>query len=89
MKGLSWLWFQGWFWTRPKSVRMLIRKLPPSKTYIVNPTKQLATIYSYSEDGTVTVCILPDSEQPFTRGCAGSEGYKVFGYKPNDLRDIF
>jgi len=81
------IYFRLWLLTRPRSVRRLVRKLPPWYTYMVKPTGQMAQIYSYSEDGTVTVDIFENNRQPFTSGIWAG-GYRVFGYGPDDLEPV-
>lgn len=87
MRILSWLWYYGWYWSRPKVVRILIDAFPPNKTFILNETAQIVTVESYFEDGTLMVRVLPDDDQPFTRGVF-NDGYKVFGISPESLGTV-
>ncbi len=70
-KILFWLWI----WTRPKVIREMAYKYPPWVEYKIKSTGQTAILYSYSEDGTVTVDIF-------------SEQLRVFGIDIDDLEPI-
>jgi hypothetical protein len=45
-----------WIATRPPVIQKLCQEYPPGK-YILKTTNQIISLYSYSEDGTVTVNI--------------------------------
>lgn len=47
--------FDAWFAERPDCIKALVEKLPPDRLYRMKSTGHRVTIYSYSEDGTVTV----------------------------------
>jgi len=72
-------------WTRgrPKVVRDMIRKLPMDRLYRLKSSGHRVTLYSYSEDGTVTVNVLSvwNPETPLL-----SER-RVFGIDPKDLEE--
>lgn len=72
--------WEDWVATRPAAVQELCRKLPPDRLYMNKPTQQRGTIYSYSEDGTVTVNFTGEHNLlMFDK--------QVFGIKPEDLEE--
>ncbi len=46
-----------WLATLPESVQALCRKLPPNLLYRLKSSGRKVTLYSYQDDGTVTVTI--------------------------------
>lgn len=73
------LWNE-WVSTRPESVRNLCRQLPTGRLYRLKTSEHRVTIYSYSEDGTVTVNLSGEyNAVVFER--------QVFGIKPEDLEE--
>ena len=69
-----------WLKTRPRVIRDLAKRLPPNLLYRLKGTGQRATIYSYNENGTLTVSItgqynLIDFER------------EVFGIPPEELEE--
>lgn len=46
-----------WVATKPECVQKMCRSHPPDEMYKMKSTGQIVTLYSYSEDGTVTVDI--------------------------------
>lgn len=72
--------------TRPKSIQKLIDKLPGTHEYEIIDTGHICVIYSYSENGTVTV-IRPvtEADEHFNLE-SHIEFINVFGLKPEDLK---
>lgn len=69
-----------WVSSRPKSVQKLCRRLPGDRLYQMKSTGHRVTIYSYAEDGTVTVDVTGKyNALTFER--------QVFGVKPEDLEE--
>ena len=72
--------WNAWVASRPESVRKLCRSLPPDRLYRLKTSSHRVTIYSYSEDGTVTVIVSGDyNALAFER--------RVFGIKPEQLEE--
>lgn len=71
--------YDGWVASRPPAVQKVIKKYPPDTLYRLKTTDQIVTIYSYSEDGTVTVDITHDLNPHKPAGLT------VFGIDPADL----
>ena len=71
--------FNKWLKDRPKIIKKLGKKFPPWFKYRIKKTKQNCEIYSYSEDGTITVT----TKEPLT-----GLDYNVFGLKPKDIERI-
>lgn len=72
--------FSVWRDSRPQAVREMIDRWPPNRLYQMASTGHRCTIYSYSEDGTVTVLVTGEYNiLEFAR--------KVFGIDPNDLTE--
>jgi hypothetical protein len=67
-----------WVSTRPACVQELCRRLPPNRLYRYNGYR--VTLYSYSEDNTVTVDISGEFN------CVIFERH-VFGVSPDDLEE--
>ena len=77
-----------WFQSKPECVQELIRKVPPGE-YVMVGTGQYVHIYSYFEDGTVSVVV--DVEKSFNKSFVLSalpENYRVFGVSPKSLIPI-
>lgn len=69
-----------WVATRPEIVQATCRKLPPDRLYSLQPNGHRVTLYSYSEDGTVTVNVNGECNAiMFDR--------RVFGINPDDLTE--
>jgi hypothetical protein len=69
-----------WVASRPQVVQELCKRLPPDRLYRMEPSGNRVTIYSYSEDGTVTVVISGEYNAViFDR--------RVFGISPDDLAE--
>lgn len=72
--------FAEWVATRPDCIKELIAKLPPDRLYLLKSSNHRVTIYSYNEDGTVSVSVSGDYNRViFERN--------VFGVKPEDLEE--
>lgn len=69
-----------WVASRPESVQKLCRQLPPGRLYRLKTSGHRVTLYSYAEDGTVTVNVTGEyNAVTFER--------QVFGIKPEDLEE--
>ncbi len=69
-----------WVASRPDSVRKVAERLNPWTLYKLKSTGQRVTVYSFSEDGTVTVNVTGEFNLiTFDR--------QVFGISPNDLEE--
>jgi hypothetical protein len=69
--------WDAWVASRPPVIQRLATKYPPTKLYRIN-TGHRVVIYSYSEDGTVTVAVLGKYNAiAFER--------RVFGVKAGEL----
>ena len=69
-----------WVATRPESVQKLCRQLPPNRLYRLKTSGHRVTLYSYCEDGTLTVEVSGEyNAVMFDR--------RVFGIKPEDLEE--
>jgi len=76
-----------WLTGRPQAVKDMAYKVKPWYLYRLKPTGQHCSIYSYSEDGTVTISIEGhDSEALDTVNKI--IGFNVFGIEPQDLEII-
>jgi hypothetical protein len=76
-----------WLKTRPAIIRKVASKLPPWNLYKMKDTGQHCRLYSYSEDGTVTVTIV-GHENAFQNEIAQMFAHNVFGVSPTDLEVI-
>ena len=70
--------FKKWLEKRPKIIKTLAKKFPPWFEYRIKKTNQKCQIYSYSENGTLSVLV-----NNTVLDC-----YKVFGLKPIDIVKI-
>ena len=69
-----------WVESRPEAVQQLCKKLPPDRLYLLKTSNHRVTLFSYSEDGTVTVNVTGKyNALTFER--------QVFGIKPEDLEE--
>jgi len=70
--------WQEWVSTRPECIQKLCKSHPSNKLYRLADSGHRVTLYSYSEDGTLTVNVSGDYNLvAFDR--------QVFGIKPEDL----
>ena len=77
-----------WFLSRPEIIQNLCRQFPPNTEVVIKDTMQIGYLYSYFEDGTISVGI--DAERSFVEGghisvFGPNEDYRVFGLKPGDV----
>lgn len=72
--------WDNWVNSRPPVVAEMARKLPPFTLYRMKSTGQIASIYSYSEDRTVTVYISGENNPGMI-----VLDRQVFGIDPDDL----
>ena len=69
-----------WLDTRPQVIRDMAAETPPNKLYRLSPNGERVTLYSYSEEGTVTVNITGEYNLlTFSR--------QVFGISPSSLEE--
>ncbi|MEW8230375.1 MAG: hypothetical protein AB2745_08630 [Candidatus Thiodiazotropha endolucinida] len=69
-----------WVATKTEVVQDLCRRFPPDRLYLLKTTNYRVTLYSYSEDGTMTVNVTGEyNKLLFDR--------RVFGIKPEDLEE--
>lgn len=73
-----------WIKSRPKAVRSMIRAYPPNLIYTLGD-RQRCTIYSYSEDGTITVNITQELNPECDLWLMDRQ---VFGILPSDLQRV-
>lgn len=71
--------YHAWVKTRPPVVREIAERLEPWSLYRMKSTDQLVTLYSISEDGTVTVNVTSEFNGPWVMD------RQVFGIEPDDL----
>lgn len=69
-----------WVKTRPPVVQELCRRFPPNRLYRLRTTGQRVTLYSYNEDGTVTVNVTGEYNRIIY-------ARRVFGVSPDDLEE--
>lgn len=73
--------------TRPKSVQKLMMKVPGTHAYEILDTGHLCHIYSYNENGTVTVVRpVEDVDRERLDLADNITHINVFGLKPGDLK---
>lgn len=70
-----------WFRERPQIIKDMMVKTPPTKRYMLNGV-EIDTIYSYLEDGTLTVLISKTATPGF------EFPRQVFDVQPEDLIEI-
>lgn len=69
-----------WLAERPQVIKDLVKRVPPDRLYLLKSTNHRIFVYSYSEDGTVTVAVMGKYNfLPFER--------RVFGIKPEELEE--
>lgn len=72
--------------TRPKHIQELIDKVPPTHHYKINDTGHICTIYSYQEDGGITVLReVNEIDKMNPKLDPKAEYINVFGLKPEDV----
>ena len=70
--------WEAWIETRPKSIQKMIKKFPPDILYRMKSTGHRVALYSYEEDGTMTVLVTGKYNKL-------SLERRVFGIKAEDL----
>lgn len=70
-----------WLSTRPQMIQDMCAKYPPDRLYRMKDTGQRVTLYSYSEDGTVTVTVSG------TYNLIATFERNVFGVDPSSLEE--
>lgn len=73
--------FQEWFRSRPQRIQNMVLENPPWDFYTMNNDGDVYQVYSYLEDGTVTVI-------RYSRTTSGDEWtplWRVFGVDPASL----
>ena len=69
-----------WVKTRPESVKKLCHQFPPNRLYLLKSSGHRVTVYSYNENGTMTVNISGEfNAVMFDR--------RVFGIEPDELEE--
>ena len=69
-----------WVATRPAVIQEMCKRFPPNRLYRLKTSNQRVTLYSYSEDGTLTVNVTGEyNAVMFER--------RVFGIKSDDLEE--
>jgi hypothetical protein len=69
-----------WVASRPPIIQEMCRRFPPCNLYRLKTTGSRVTLYSYSENGTLTVNVTGEyNAVMFNR--------QVFGIKPDDLEE--
>ena len=78
-----------WLERRPQVVKDVINKynLCPDTLYRLKPTGQKVTLYSVSEDGTVTVTVTEELNRDIMLPFGGLLDSRVFGIDPADLEE--
>ena len=72
--------WEDWVSTRPQIIQDLCERFPPYNLYRLKSSGHRVTLYSYSEDGTITVNVSGEyNAVTFDR--------QVFGIKPEDLEE--
>lgn len=73
-----------WFQSRPPDIQKMIIKYPPIVLYKFKDSGKVVYMFSYCEDGTVTVIHLGYG----TEFAFMSRNWKVFDVKPEDLEAL-
>jgi hypothetical protein len=73
--------WRAWVEERPECIRAIARRLRPDTLYRLKTTGQRGIIYSFSEDGTVTMNF-PGEFNPMQ-----FSGRQVFGLNPDDIEE--
>ncbi len=75
---------QEWLSGRPEVIKEMAEKLKPWERYRLKPTGQHCTLYSYSENGTVTITVGGHDSEPLD-AMNKMTLINVFGIDPNEL----
>jgi hypothetical protein len=76
----DWPGFNAWLADRPQSIQDLAARFPPDRLFRIATTGKRGYVYSYSEDGTMTLAVTGQ----FNRVLFGQ---RVFGLTPEDLTE--
>jgi len=76
--------FNEWLEGRPEVIQKLAEKLKPWFRYRLKPTGQHCLLYSYSEDGTVTITV-DGHDSEWLDKMNKMMPINVFGISPDDL----
>lgn len=79
--------FAEWLRGRPQSIKDLAQKLPPNERYRIVQTGQHCSLYSYFENGTVSVTV-DGHDHKALAAMNMLQPFNVFGLKPTDLEVI-
>ena len=72
-----------WYKERPKVIKDLISKFPYAATVKLKSTSQIGYVYSWFEDGTISVIITEEDNPKIINALPGT--YKVFGCKADEV----
>lgn len=79
--------FNEWLKYRPEIIKEIANKVPPWNRYKLKTTGQYCDLYSYSEDGTVTI-IVNGHESEILNQVNKIAPVSVFGINPDDLEAL-
>jgi len=79
--------FNDWLEGRPQVIVDMAANLKPWKRYRIKETGQHCSLFSFSEDKTVSV-IVDGHDSEFLDQINAMSQTKVFGIHPNDLEEI-
>jgi hypothetical protein len=79
--------FNEWLKDRPEIIKLMAEKLKPWLRYRLKTTGQHCNLYSYSEDGTVTVTVNGHDSEILNHMNELIE-VNVFGVSPDDLEPL-
>ncbi len=77
-----------WYKTRPKKIRDMIDMFPGHIPVRIKSTGQKAHVYSYSENGTVSVAVIYSENPNIRQLVPDQEGHRVFGLSLSDIEKI-
>ena len=79
--------FNDWMDGKPKIIKDMADKLKPWLRYRIKSTRQHCDIYSYSEDGTVTVTVNGHDSKILNEMNKAIQ-VNVFGINPIDIEEL-
>ena len=77
--------WDAWVATRPAVIQDLCRRFPPSRVFWLDPPGQVVRVWSYQEDGTLTVVVDPVENPHLPMMLIGRS---VFGVPLVDLHEM-
>ncbi len=77
-----------WYKTRPEKIRNMIDMFPSCIPVRIKSTGQKAHVYSYFEDGTISVAVVYSENPGLRRLIPSEEGHRVFGLSLSDIEKI-